>query len=110
MRRLVSQKYFEDMSQLLRSAFDGAGADVDEQFLKQLLARLARGVDPGRGEIAQLGEALSGQCALAGAGRAAQEQAIDLLVDQILELESRVPHRVRGEHRPRRVGSERVAF
>ena len=40
----------------------------------------------------------------------AQEQAVDLLVEEVVELEHRVAARVRREGRPGRIGGKRIAF
>ena len=107
---LVAQKDLEDVPQLGGRAFDGPGPDLLEQLGEQLLARLAARLDPGDREILELAQPLPRQRRLADAGRAAQEQRLDVLAEQLLELQQRVAHRMRREHRPRGIGGERVGF
>ena len=107
---LVAQEDLEDVPQLRGRAFDGAGADLLEQLREQLLARLAARLDPRDAEVLELAQTLPRQRRLADAGRAAQEQRLDVLAEQLLELQQRVTHRMRREDGPRGIGGERIGF
>jgi hypothetical protein len=106
----MAQKYLEDPPQLGIRPLDRAGTDLLQELQQQFLAGLAGGLDPGVREILELAQALARQRRFADAGRAAQEQRLDVLVEQVLELQQRVAHRMRCEHRPRGVGGKRVGF
>ena len=108
--RLVAQEHLEDVPELAGRALDGARTDLFEQLRKQLLARLAARLDPRNREVLELAQPLPHERCLTNAGGTAQEQRLNLLVDQLIELQQRIAHRMRSEYGSRGAGCKRVRF
>src|SRR5690606_26085451 len=96
--RLVPQVHVENLTQLVRRAFDRAGTDVLEQMCEHLFVRFGARRNPADRRVACAAEALADERGLADGLRAAQEQTVNLACDELVELGARIAHRVRREH------------